>query len=83
MNLGNEITEAIAFSVRLCGDVFLGVLRFGERRRLTKLERAGRRFHRSVENFLEMRPFLCHNIELDRRNQTQVINFFIKYTKNL
>ena len=83
MNLGNEITEAIAFSVRLCGDVFLGVLCFGERRRLTKLERAGRRFHRAVEDFLEMRPFLRLNIDLDRRHQTYVINFFLKYTKNL
>ena len=83
MKLDDEKTEAIEFSVRLCGDVFLGVLCFGERRRLTKLERAGRRFHRAVEDFLEMRPFLRLNIGLNRRNQTHVINFFLKYTKSL
>ena len=46
------------FIVRLCHDVFLEVLIFGDRRRITKLERVGRRFHLSIGNFLKERPFL-------------------------
>ena len=46
------------FIVRFCRDVFLEALLFGDRRRLTKLERAGRRFLLIIENFFKERPFL-------------------------
>ena len=52
------------FIVQLCRDVFLEALVFGDRRRLTKLERVDRRFHLYIENFFKERPFmrLCHQI---------------------
>ena len=53
-----EQEDAFRFIVRLCHDVFLEVLIFGDRRRLTKLERVGRRFHLSIENFFREKPFL-------------------------
>ena len=46
------------FIVRLCSDVLLEALLFGDRRRLTKLERVDRRFHLIIENFFRDRPFL-------------------------
>ena len=46
------------FIVRLCSDVFLEALVFGDRHRITKLERVGRRFHLNIENFFKERPFL-------------------------
>ena len=46
------------FIVRLCSDVLLEALVFGDRRRITKLERVGRRFHLNIENFFKERPFL-------------------------
>ena len=55
------------FVVRLCGDVLLDVLCWGERRRLTKLEQFGRRFHRIIEVFFNERPFLVLGYEIDPR----------------
>ena len=55
----SEIDEKdLRFIVRLCHDVLLEVLLFGDRRRLTKLERVGRRFHRIIEDFFQQMPFL-------------------------
>ena len=57
--IGQIINEnVIEFFVRLCGDVILKVLRYGNRRRLIKLERVGLRFHLIVENFFGVVPFL-------------------------
>ena len=50
------------FSVKLCTDVFLDVLAFGNRRRLMKFERVGRRFYWSIENRFSKKPYL--NIKL-------------------
>lgn len=55
------------FLVRLCGDVFLEILRSGNRRRLAKLERVGRRFNRMIENFLGKTPFLRIGLEIALR----------------
>ena len=46
------------FIVRLCSDVLLEALVFGDRRRITELERVGRQFHLSIENFFKEKPFL-------------------------
>ena len=46
------------FFVRLCRDVLLEVLFFGNRRRLIKLEGVGRRFHQIIDNFIKEKPFL-------------------------
>ena len=52
------------FIVRLCSDVLLELLLFGDRRRLTRLERVGRRFHLSIENFFSERPFLRLGLQI-------------------
>ena len=52
------------FIVRLCRDIFLEALLFGDRRRLTKLERVDRRLHRIIENFFKLRPFLRLSLEV-------------------
>ena len=62
--LANELHKLEKYSVFLCTDVFLEVLRFGDRLRLTKLERIGRRFHWNVVNFFREMPFLRLNLEL-------------------
>ena len=54
----NEEENEREFILRLCRDVLLEALLFGDRRRLTKLERVGLRFHRLIENFFKQRPFL-------------------------
>ena len=53
--------------VSLCFDVLLELLQFGERRGLAKLERIGRRFHQSVENFFAVMPFLRLDLQIRPR----------------
>ena len=73
----NENRKAIEFFVILCGDVLLEVLSWGDRRRLTRLERIGRRFHWSVVKFFREMPFLRLNLEL------QTWYLFVKIKKNV
>ena len=54
----------VEFYLRIYFDVLLELLRFGCRRRLSKLERAGRRFHWLVEKWFPDVPFLRLNLEL-------------------
>ena len=51
--------------MRVCHDVLLEALLFGDRRKLSNLERIGRRFHRIIEDFFQQRPLLrlCFEIE--------------------
>ena len=58
------VTELEQYFVSLCEDVLVDVLHFGSRRRIAKLERIGRRFHRITENFFYKTPFIQLNIEL-------------------
>ena len=51
----NNVPE---FIVHLCMDVLLEVLTYGNRRRLIKLERIGRRYHRMIEQFFKEAPFI-------------------------
>ena len=60
--------EAIEFYLRLCFDVLFEVFRFGCRRKLTKLERVGHRFHWLVEKYFPDVPFLRLNLELRPRS---------------
>ena len=64
-NDGDERKQKLKFIVRLCTDVLLEALYFGDRRRLTKLERVGRRVHRMVENFFTKKPFLRLNLAIN------------------
>lgn len=50
--------NGIRFLVRLCHDVLLEVVCYGDRRCLTKLERIGRRFHLFANNYFNEKPFL-------------------------
>ena len=58
---------AIEFYLKFCFDVLLEVLQFGDRRRLTKLEGVGRRFHYLVEKLFGETPFLRLDIKLLHR----------------
>ena len=63
--LQNEEEDGeLEFIVRFCRDVFLETLLFGDRRRLTKLERVDRRFHLTTEYFFKDRPFLRLGLEI-------------------
>ena len=56
--------------MRICFDVLLDVLHFGDRRRLIKLERVGRRFHWIIEKWFLDVPFLRLDLELNPLNLT-------------
>ena len=61
---GAEQDKEIKFDLRLCFDVLFDLFQFGDRRRLTKLERVGRRFHHLVEKCFRDVPFLRLDIQL-------------------
>ena len=82
--LVNEENEAVESHLKFCYDVLFEVLRFGDRRRLTKLEGVGRRFHHLVEKWFVEMPFLRLNIQLQfgfaffiRHKLKFIINNFI------
>ena len=57
--------EIIEFYVSLCGDVLFEVLKFGDRRPITKLERVGRRFYYLIERCFSVTPFLRLDLKLE------------------
>ena len=60
-----EEGNKLEFIACLCHYVLLKTLLYGNRRRITKLERVGRRLHRIIENFFKQIPFLRLSIEVD------------------
>ena len=54
----------VKFAVRLCSDVFLEVLRWGDRRQLVTLEKIGRRLHWQIDGCFKKAPFLCFDLFL-------------------
>ena len=74
-----EMRELEQFFVSLCADVLSDVFRFGNRHRLAKLERVGRRFHRIVGNFFYKAPFIHLDLEL---KGTKRFLFIILRTNN-
>lgn len=56
------ISINLTFLLKLCSDVLLEVFCFGDRRRITALERIGRRIHHIVEFFIPIKPF--HRVNL-------------------
>ena len=61
--------DEIEFYLRICGDIFLEILKFGDRRHLTKVERVGRRFHGLIDGYYYFaeKPFLRLNLQLKPR----------------
>ena len=59
--------NSVEFFLVLCHDVFLEVIRGGNRRQLVKLERIGKRLHWNVERFFSKTPFLRMNLFLAPR----------------
>ena len=55
----------IEFVVRLCSDVFLEVFRCGDRRKLTALEKIGRRSHWQIDGCFKKAPFLCLDLDIN------------------
>ena len=57
--------KIIQFVVRLCSDVFLDVLDWGNRRQLAELEKLGRRFLLFIDRWFEEAPFLRLNLLIE------------------
>ena len=53
------------FFVRICRDVLLQILIFGNRHCLTKLEFIGKRVHRTIEHYYKKSPCLRYDFEID------------------
>ena len=58
MELNSDRGKNIQFVVRLCSDAFLEVIYWGDRRKLTSLEKLGKRFHLLIDGCFEEAPFL-------------------------
>ena len=56
------ISIYLTFLLKLCSDVLLEVFCFGDRRRISALERIGRRIYHIVEFFIPIKPF--HRVNL-------------------
>ena len=63
------------FSLRLCGDVLVELLQYGDRHRLIKIERVGSRFHRIMEDFFGVRPLIRYDLQLG----PVWYDYFVKY----
>lgn len=61
----HQENEEVEFYLRLCLDVLFELLKFGSRRRLTKLERLGRRFQWIIEKWFRDVPFLRLDLDLE------------------
>ena len=59
MEADTKREELVQFVVRVCSDVFLEVLYWGDRRHLVELEKIGRRLHWLVDGHFKQAPFLC------------------------
>ena len=69
-----EEDDGIGFYLTLSLDVLFEVLRFGDRHRLTKLERVGRRLHHLVEKWFGEMPFL--RLDLNIKLEPLRFSFF-------
>ena len=58
MQQNDEEDEELELIVQVYRDVLFEALIFGDRRRLTKLERIGLHFHQIIENFFKQKPHL-------------------------
>ena len=58
------VANKLEFSVHLCDDTLLELLRFGMRCQLATIESIGRRFHRIIESNLRKAPFLLLKMSL-------------------
>ena len=54
--------DRVRFFVRLCSDVLLEALGWGNRRQLTALEELGKRFHWLIDRCFEGAPFLLFDL---------------------
>ena len=73
-----ERKSLVKFFIRLCGDVFLDVLRWGDRYQLADLEKNGRRFHWFIDFYFKKAPFLRLNLKLLPRYL--LLNFYFRYS---
>ena len=63
----NEVYKLEDFVIVICTDVLIGVLSFGSRLRLCKLESVGQRFHLVVENSFREVPSIRMGFDLTAR----------------
>ena len=67
METDTKRKELVQFVVRLCSDVFLEVLYWGDRRHLTKLEKIGRYLHWLIDGRFKRAPFLSLDLYINWR----------------
>ena len=58
MEADTKRKELVQFVVRVCSDMFLEVLYWGDRRHLVELEKIGRRLHWLIDGRFKRAPFL-------------------------
>ena len=63
----NGAEAVMEFYLTFCFDILLELLRFGDRRMLTKIQGVGRQFHVMGEKYFPITPFLRLNLRLDPR----------------
>ena len=74
MEISSNRGTKIQFVVRLCSDLFLDVLCWGDRRQLASLEKLGKRFHLLIDGCFEGTPFLRLDLYIEPKRYIFVIN---------
>ena len=74
MEISSNGGKNVLFVVRLCSDVVLEVLCWGDRRQLVSLEKLGKRFHLLIDGWFEEAPFLRLDLYIEPLRYIFVIN---------
>ena len=74
MELNSDRGKNIHFVVRLCSDALWEVIYWGDRRKLTSLEKLGKRFHLLIDGWFEEVPFLRLDLRIRPLRYIFVIN---------
>ena len=74
MEISSNGGKNVLFVVRLCSDVVLEVLCWGDRRQLALLEKLGKRFHLLIDRSFEGAPFLRLDLYIEPLRYIFIIN---------
>ena len=74
MEISSNGGKNVLFVVRLCSDVVLEVLCWGDRRQLALLEKLGKRFHLLIDRWFEGVPFLRLDLRIEPSEYIFIIN---------
>ena len=73
--MNNEEEDGVEFYLNVCFDVLYGILQFGDRHPLTKVEQVGRCFHWIIEKYFCRVPFLRLDLTLQPKFVFVLKNF--------